>query len=98
VGGVGRAAPDPPGPHAVDLKSGHTSGKSVGSCIAEEMDRFAALEELAGERLGREKVPAGAAGGEHEGAIHNGLPPSRRLVSASIIPIPSPRASIEDPP
>jgi hypothetical protein len=82
----------------VDFEPGHASSKSVGSCIAEEMDLLAALKELAGERLGREQVPAGAAGGEYEGAVHSGLPPRRRLVRASIIPIPSPRASIEDPP
>jgi hypothetical protein len=54
VGGVSRSAPDPPGPHVVDLEPGNASGKCVGSCIAEEMDLFATPEELAGKRLGRE--------------------------------------------
>ena len=73
-------------------------GESLGSCIAEEMHLAAAAEQLGCQRLGREQMAAGAAGGEHEGRTHSSLPPSRRRVSASIIPMPSPSASIDDPP
>jgi len=66
------------------------------------MDPGAALNQLFGQRLGRKQVPAGTAGGEDEarcaGRAQNSFPPSRRRVSASIIPMPSASASIDEPP
>ncbi len=103
MGSAHRPAAEPGGAHPMDLDAGNPSGKGIGPRIGQEMHRPAARDELGRERLGREQVTAGAAGGEHEGPAgrgraHNALPASRRRVSASSIPIAKPSESIEEPP
>ena len=98
VSGVSRPAPERAGAYAMHLDPRNTPDKGIGSCVAQKMDLAAAAEELVGQRLGGEQMSAGAAGGEHKGHGHRPLPSSRRRVSASIIPIPRPSASNEDPP
>ena len=68
-----------------------------GEIVAFKDDRvlpFALLQK----RLGRKQMPAGAAGRDHEDPAQNSLPPRRRRVKASIIPMPSAKASIDEPP
>ena len=96
--GMRRAAAEPPGAHLVDLDRGDPCGKSLGPRVGEKVNLLPALQELQRQRLCREEMPAGAAGGEHIGPAHSSPPPSRRRVSASIIPIPRPSASSEEPP
>ena len=84
--------------HMMRLDPGDPPGEGVGSRVADEMHRATSVEKLDGQRLGREQMTAGPAGREHKAPAHSSPPPSRRRVSASIIPIPSPSASIEDPP
>ena len=98
VRGVRRPAPESPGAHMMDLDPGNPSGKGLGPQIGEKVDLTPAAQKLDRQRLGREQMPAGAAGSEHIGRAHSPLPPSRRRVSASIIPMPRPSASSDDPP
>ena len=86
------------GAHPVDLDPGQGPGEGVGPGVAQQMDHPTVGDQLAGERLGRKAMAAGAAGGKHEGLHESVLPASRRRVRASAIPIASASASIEDPP
>src|SRR4051794_23378035 len=74
------------------------SGKGVGAAITQQVNAASMGKQFASQRFSREHMSPGAAGSEHEGWPHNSLPANRRRVSANIIPIPSPSASIEDPP
>src|SRR6516165_9069255 len=91
-------AAEPPGAHAMDFDPRNASGKGIDSSVAQKVDSAAVAEQLARQRLRREHMSSGAAGSEREGHAHSAPPASRRRVSASIIPMPSPSASIEDPP
>src|SRR5947209_19908079 len=93
-----RSSPQLRGTHMMGLDLGKPPGEGLRSCIAEEMHLAALAEQLGRQRFGRKQMTAGAAGREHEGPAHSSPPPRRRRVSASIIPIPSPSASSEDPP
>jgi hypothetical protein len=66
--------------------------------VAREMDFHPTGRKLACQRLRRKKMPTGPPRGKNERPAHVSLPASRRRVNASIIPMPSPRASKEDPP
>ena len=69
------------------------------AAIGDHRHGIAAAVELAGERRGREHVPAGAARGEDDGAgAHDRSSPMRRLVSASSSPMASATAISDDPP
>ena len=92
------SATGPAGPHPVDLEPGESPGEGVRPCVAHQMHDPTPSDQLAGERLGRKAMAAGAAGGKHEGLHESVLPASRRRVRASAIPIASASASIEDPP
>src|SRR5262249_27453416 len=97
-----RSAADPPGPDSADLDPRHRGGKRIGAPVASEVHPTASRDELFGQRLRRKQVAASAAGGNHKGralgGAHNSAPLRRRRVSPSIIPIPSPSASIDEPP
>jgi len=92
----------PSGPHLTDGDPGDLLGKGVGAAVGREMHPTALAHEFARQGLGREQMAAGAAGRQHKIEFrtggHTSLPPSRRRVSASIIPMPSASASIDEPP
>ena len=92
----------PSGPHLTDGDPGDLFGKGVGASVGREMHPTALAHEFARQGLGREQMAAGAAGRQHKIEFrtggHTSLPPSRRRVSASIIPMPSASASIDEPP
>ncbi len=93
-----RSTPQLGGTHMMRFDFDSPPSEGLGSRIAEEMHLAAPAEQLEGQRLSGEQMAAGAAGREREGPAHSSPPPRRRRVSASIIPMPSPNASIEDPP
>src|SRR5205085_11734534 len=97
-----RPTAKPSGPHLTDRDAGDLLGKGVGAAVGREMHPTALVHEFARQRLGREQVAAGAAGRQDKIELgsggHTSLPPSRRRVSASIIPMPSASASIDEPP
>ena len=72
--------------------------ESLAAAVRHQSDAPAARQQRARERLGREHVAAGTAGREHDEAAHVSTPPKRRRVSASAIPMPSPIATMEEPP
>jgi len=92
----------PAGPHLTDGDPRDLLGKGVGAAVGREMHPTALAHEFARQGLGREQMAAGAAGRQHKIEFrtggHTSLPPSRRRVSASIIPMPSASASIDEPP
>ena len=74
-----------------------------GARVGHQHDPPAAPQQLGGERLGGEEMPAGAAGGDDDrgndhGRAHSKSPLCRRRVSASSMPMPTATASAEEPP
>ena len=98
VSRVQRPAAKLAGAHPVDRHPRHRLGERVGAAVGQQMHRAAARHQAARDRLGREQMPAGAAGGEDIDRAHGSSPPSRLRVKASNIPIPSAKASIDDTP
>ena len=97
--------PMPPGPDLTDLDPRHRRWRRRRPAgRSRDAPRAPRRDEPLGQRLRREQMPAGAAGGEHEtrarrsARAHTSLPPRRRRVSASIMPMPNASASIDDPP
>ncbi len=81
-----------------DLNAGEISGECLDPRIGQQPHLAAMPNQFRSKRLGRKQMAAGSAGSEDERPAHRALPASRRRVNASIIPIPMPRASIEEPP
>src|SRR6516225_3835697 len=75
-----------------------TSEHRISSPVAREMDPDPTAQQFVRQRLRREQMAAGPARGQHECDAHAAVPESRRRVSASIIPMPSPSAINEDAP
>jgi hypothetical protein len=96
------AAAKPSGAHLTDRDPRNLLGEGVGAPVGREIYPTALAHELAGQRLGREQMAAGAARRQHKIELgsggHTSVPPRRRRVSASIIPMPSAKASIDEPP
>jgi hypothetical protein len=101
------AAGDPARGQVEGLDFGELRAEAAGAAVGQQRHADAAAEQFAGQRGGREHVPAGTAGAERDqarglvlrGAGHSCSSPStRRRVSASSMPMPSARASSEEPP
>ncbi len=102
------AAGQAAGADVMHLDLGLAVAEALAARIGDERHAAAARDQLAGQRLGREHVAAGAAGGEHDegpGPVHDGFRrhdrsprPTRRRVSASSMPMPSDSASSDEPP
>src|SRR6516165_4762319 len=82
----------------MDFDPSKTSADRVGSPVGRQMNLVPAAQQLARQRLRWKQMPAGPASSKHERQAHGAVPVSRLRVSASIIPMPSPSASNEDPP
>ena len=81
-----------------DFNAGEVGGEGLDARIGQEPYLSAMRDQFRGQRLGWKQMAASSAGSEDERSTHRALPASRRRVSASIIPIPIPSASIEEPP
>ena len=93
--GAGEAA----GGDAMGFDRGQPLAETAAAAVGDEGDGVAARQQLAGERLGREHVATGAAGGERDARAHVASPrPARRRVSASTMPMASESASSDEPP
>ena len=77
--------------------AGEATAEAVGPAVGRQIYRATIGQQSRGERFGREQMPTGAAGREDE-RVHSSLPLNLRRVNASIIPMPSDSASIDEPP
>ncbi len=103
-----RVAGNRRGGNPVDLGARHVA-EAAAAGIGDQRHAVALGGQCPCQRLGREEVPAGAAGGQDDQLVVGGLahriPPhvgspgsTRRRVRASTIPIVSPSARSEEPP
>ncbi len=79
--------------------TGQFFGEGLATAIGDQRNAPSAGQQRAGERFGRKQMATGAtARQDDEMLAHISLSPKRRRVSASVMPMPSPRASSDDPP
>src|SRR5215469_8776903 len=96
--GSARRAADLSRTDTMGFDPGETSAHRVSSPVAREMDSNPTDQQFVRQRLRRKQMAAGPTRGQYECDAHAAVPESRRRVSASIIPMPSPSAINEDPP
>ena len=95
---AGEPGAEPAGPDAVQRHARQRIAESLAAPVGDQRDAEAAPEQLARQRLRREHVAAGAAGGERDEGAHASTPPKRRRVNASAMPMASPSDSSDEPP
>ena len=96
--GSTRCATELSRPDTMDFGPRETSGHNIGSPVAREMDSNPTAHQFVRQRLRGEQMATGPTRGQQECDAHGAVPESRRRVSASIIPMPRPSATKDDPP
>ncbi len=91
---------DPGGVDAIGLGRRQRAAERGGPPVRDEREAEAPFRQNLRQGLGGDHMSAGTACGEHDGAPVAGhvCSPGRRLVSASIIPMPNAMASTDEPP
>src|SRR6185437_9190453 len=95
-----QARADAPGANAMEGDAGQLLAERFAAPVGRQRDLATAPQQFARQGFGREHVAPGAASRENDEAIgaHASVPPNRRRVSASAMPMPRPSDKSEEPP